>query len=52
VQLGNYHSEEDSCPFFFHSSSVGCGNSVGDNVFKIASQVDTIVECTVEGDIL
>jgi len=30
--------------FFFHSSSVGCGNSVGDNLFKIASQVDMQVE--------
>jgi len=38
--------------FFFHSSSVGFGNSVGDNVFQIASQIDMIIECTVEGAIL
>jgi hypothetical protein len=35
-------------PLFTHSSSVGCGNSVGDNLFQIASQVDMIIECTVE----
>ena len=39
-------------PFFPHSSSVGCGISVGDNLFQIASQVDMIIECTVEGAVL
>ena len=39
-------------PLFFHSSSVGCGNTVGDNLFQVASQVDMIIECTVEGVIL
>ena len=34
------------------ASSVGYGNSVGDNLFQIASQVDTIIECRVEGAIL
>ena len=34
------------------ASSVGYINSVGDNLFQIASQVDVIIECTVEGAIL
>lgn len=38
--------------FFFHSASVGCGNSVGDNLLQIASQADIIIECTVDGAIL
>ena len=52
MQLGNCHSEYNSSPFFFHSSSVGCGNSVGGNFRQIASKVDMITECTVEGAIL
>jgi hypothetical protein len=52
MQLGNCHSEYNSSPLFFHSSSIGFGNSVGDNLFQIASQVDMIIEYTVEGTIL
>jgi hypothetical protein len=39
-------------PLFSYSSSVGCANSVRDNLFQIASQVDMIIKCTVEGAIL
>jgi hypothetical protein len=34
---------------FSSTSSVGCDNFVGDNLFQIALQVDMIVECTFEG---
>jgi len=44
LQLRNYHSEYNSSPFFFHSSSVGCGNPVADNLFQIALQIDMIIE--------
>jgi len=52
MQLRNCHSEYKSSAFFFYSSSVGCSNSVGDDLFQIAWQVDIIIECTVEGAIL
>jgi len=52
MQLRNCHREYNSSAFLFHSSSVGYSNSVGDNLFQIASQVDMVVEYTVEGAIL
>ena len=52
VQLGYCHSEQNYSVSFFPSVSVGCDNSVGDNLLQIASQVDIIVECTAEGALL
>ena len=52
LQLGNCRSEQNYSPLFFDYSTVGCGNSVGDNLFQIASQVDMIIKCTIEGAIL
>jgi len=34
------------------ASAVGYGNSVGGNLFQIASQVNMIINCRVEGAIL
>jgi len=39
-------------PLLFQPSSFGCGISVADNLFQIASHVEMIIECTVEGAIL
>jgi len=52
MQMGNCYSEYNSSAVFFHCSSFGCGKSVGDNLFQIASQVDMIIESIVEGAIL
>jgi hypothetical protein len=52
VQLGKCHSEQNSAAISIHSSSVGCGNTIGSNLFQIASQVDVIIERTVESAIL
>jgi len=42
MQLRNCHREYNYSAFFFHSSSAGCSNSVGDNLFQIASQIDML----------
>jgi hypothetical protein len=52
LRLENCHSEQNHSALFLNSTSVGFGNSVGDNLFQIASQVDMIIECTFEGAIL
>jgi excinuclease UvrABC ATPase subunit len=51
MQLRKCHREYKSSDFSFHSSSVGCSNSVGDNLFQIELQMDMIIKCTVVAEV-
>ena len=48
MQWGSCHNGQNNFACFFHSSSVGCGNSVGHSLFQMASQVDMIIDYSAE----